>query len=166
MYTQKELYEALLKVLQEITETEIPKAVRKQLKQIAEDNAGTAKAPLELIPYSLLKDVLGESFDSTLHNFLPVSLSNSGVLTNPELTHEFNSKNACPYFQPTELCGLDGRICLYDTETYPVCPRYREGFNRKTPGFNGKPPVEPPRSALDKPKDQEDSPFAKPISQA
>ena len=164
--TTKQLYEALIKVLEEITESPIPKGVKKTLKQIAEENTGTKKAPLELLPYSVLKDVLGESFDSTLHNFLPVSLNNGGLLTDPEMTHDFSPKNICPYFQPTELCGLDGRICLYDTETYTVCPRYREGFNRKTPGFKGKPPVEPPRSALDKPKDQEDSPFAKPFNKA
>lgn len=77
-------------------------------------------------------------------------LGNRGILTtSSQQTREFKRDNVCPYFlDKFELCALDGRLCPYDSETYLVCKRYKEGMDKKIPGKSGKVPDEPPISEL------------------
>lgn len=77
--------------------------------------------------------------------------SASGVLHNQnDTTHEFSKENECGYFMgpKSELCMLDMRICLYDTETYRICARYKDGMNRKIPGMNGEVPDKAPINSM------------------
>jgi hypothetical protein len=80
-----------------------------------------------------------------------------------DTTHQFSRENACPYFMgKSELCFLDGRICLYDTETFPVCRRYKEGAERRLPGPTGAIPEIPPVANLDTLKGENPDPFVNP----
>jgi hypothetical protein len=107
---------------------------------------------------------LPESFDSVMGMPIPATLANAGKAYDGEITHDFKKENQCPYFQgKNELCGLDGRICLYDTETYPVCVKYKEGFGRQIPGLNGKRPTVPPVSELPKDPATNQPPFTNPF---
>ncbi len=76
--------------------------------------------------------------------------TSTGVLnTYGDTDQQFSKENECPYFlEKSELCFLDGRICLYDTATFPVCRRYKAGAERRLPGPDGETPTVPPISSL------------------
>jgi len=163
------LYESLVELVKDITsEEELSPSVLRKLLEISVACSGTTKAPLELIPYDVINQVLKEDYSASGHYYIPVSISNGGELTDTDLSIKFDTKNACPYFnRKNELCGLDGRICLYDTNTFMVCPRYEEGFNRKVAGYDGKVPDIAPQQAVDRPaakNDGQNDPFNSPLS--
>ena len=116
-------------------------------------------------PFSNLPDSLVESWDSTMGMPIPAALGNAGKAFDGEVTHQFSKDNACPYFQgKNELCGLDGRICLYDSASFPVCPKYKEGFTRGLPGFDGKKPSVQPASEMPKDPATQQPPFVNPFN--
>jgi hypothetical protein len=81
-----------------------------------------------------------------------------GVLSGDNDTNiQMSRDNACPYFiKKSEMCLLDGRICLYDTSTFPACSRYAEGVSKHVPGIDGKEPEAMPDAQAVTTKAQDD----------
>lgn len=145
--------EDLLKLAEEINCGPLTEALRSCIYEVEIDQS---KSAFENLP----DVVLGEAYDSTMGMPIPAALANAGSAYNAEVTHKFKRENKCPYFQKTELCALDGRLCLYDTETFPVCPRYKEGFTRGIPGLDGNKPGVQPSSEMPRDPVADQLPFA------
>ena len=165
MNKRSSLYTKLSETYLEITgKGELPPNVARTLYEISLARSNSTKDPLEMIPVAMLSDVM-ESFDMAGHYPIPVNIGNGGELTDKDLSISFSKKNRCGYFRPdTEICGLDGRLCLYDTQSFQYCPRYKEGINKKTPGYNGKVPEDPALLRTDKTQgDDPGDPFETPV---
>ena len=165
MKKRSSLYTKLTETYLEITgQDELPPEVARKLYEISLARSESTKDPLEMIPVAMLSDVM-ESFDMSGHYPIPVHIGNGGELTDKDLVISFSKKNRCGYFrQENEICGLDGRLCLYDSQSFQYCPRYKEGINRKTPGYNGKVPEDPALLRTDKSQgDDASDPFETPV---
>lgn len=152
------MFERLLELAEQLNEGPVDDSIANDL-HVASLGNHEGKTPFEIFPESVAKKLLGEAWDTTSGMPLPASLGNSGTAYDGDVTHEFTRDNACPYYQKNELCGLDGRLCLYDTETFPVCPRYKEGFTRGIPGLDGNKPSVTPQHELPKDPVSDQPPF-------
>jgi hypothetical protein len=146
----------LIKLAEEINGGPLSEDVLNEIQKVEINESIT---PLENLPESAVRLILGESFDSTMGMPIPASLANAGNAYDTEVNHEFTKDNACSYFQKNELCALDGRICLYDSETFRVCLRYKEGYTRGIPGLDGAKPAVPPQSEMPRDAEQDKLPF-------
>jgi hypothetical protein len=156
--TRNDLYLALVALAEEINGGPVDEGVKDILKTAAEV-AEDGLSPFEAMPVAALKEILGESFDSTMGYWIPAALSNGGMFDN-EFNHKFTPDNECPYFLKSELCALDGRICPYDTETYPVCNRYKEGHTRNLEGPDGRKPEVSPKQSVPRDPNTQQSPLS------
>lgn len=143
------LYDDLLALVEELNEGPVSDDIKALIEDVInEAEVDEDTTAFDLLPESLAQQILGEGYDSIMGSNIPAQLMNAGAAYNGEITHDFKTQNKCPYFQKNELCALDGRVCLYDTETFPVCPRYKEGHTRGIPGLNGQSPQVTPQTEL------------------
>lgn len=149
----KALYELLVGTAINLLEVEIPVTLKERLRLVAEEAVDDfyerKVSSKNLVKEAITQElVLLETGMSNPNNLNP--LGNKGILTDRgNMSHVFKKQNICPYFlDKFELCALDGRICPYDSETYMICKRYKEGIDKQIPGKNGKVPVVAPTMEL------------------
>ena len=158
--TRNLIYGQLVELAKDLCEGPVPVDIYYLLAEVVDSPTfDPTKTAFDLFPDKAARQLLGESYDSVMGMNLPAQLLNAGAAYNGEMTHDFKKDNACSYFQKNELCALDGRICLYDTETFPVCPRYKEGYTRNILGLDGQKPSVPPVSEMPKPPDADQLPI-------
>lgn len=150
------MYDSLVKLAERLNKGPISEELKDELYSVAM-SAGPV-TPFEAMPETIFEQLMGEDFQSTMGMPIPASLHNSGAIDS-ETNHEFTRDNACNYFQPSEICALDGRICLYDTATFPTCPRYKEAFSNGVPGLDGQKPTMPPVDEIPKDPTYNQPPF-------
>lgn len=130
---------------------ELKQALNILAEQSLEDYSAKAISAGALVREAVCQEIARlEEIDLSMFGNARNPLGNKGPLVDKgDTDHEFKKDNICPYFlDKFELCALDGRLCPYDSETYLVCKRYKEGMDKKIPGKNGQVPDIAPTSSL------------------